>query len=180
MIPPEAIDELCVLLRVNEQDSTCAVGLVRARSAYLRGGLNRDAKTSFSAAGRAHIWWLVQDFPYTPNFWSLIDQKTREYIMQPRGGTGRLARLFASCLELPISRVVIASIAAQDDFMKRIRRNGGARDVLAPEGIAVLYSETDRELMQTLGLRFGYREFLSCRPKDQVQERLLRQAGHID
>lgn len=180
MIPPEAIDELCVLLRVNEQDSTCAVGLVRARTDYLRGGQNRDAKTSFSAAGRANIWWLVQDFPYTPNFWSLIEQETREYIMQPRGGTERLARLFASCLEMPISRVVIASIAAQDDFMKRLRRNGGARDVLAPEGIAILYSETDRELMKALGLSFGYREFMSCRPKDEDQATKLRQAGHID
>lgn len=180
MIPPEAIGELCVLLRVNEVDSTCAVGLVRARPDYLRGGQNRDAKTSFSAAGREHIWWLVQDFAYTPNFWSRIDLETRAYIMQPRGATARLARLFASCIEMPISRVVIASIASQDDFMKRIRRNGGARDILAPRGIAILYSETDRELMKALGLRFGYREFLSFKPINDDQARLLRQAGHID
>lgn len=180
MIPPEAIGQLCILLRVNELDSTCAVGLVRARPPYLRGGQNRDAKTSFSAAGREHIWWLVQNFAYTPNFWSCIDRETREHIMQPRGGTARLARLFASCLETPISRVVIASIAAQDDFMKRIRRNGGARDILAAEGIAILYSETDRELMKALGLRFGYREFLSFRPKSENQARLLRHARHID
>lgn len=180
MIPPEAINELCILLRVNEEDSTCAVGLVRARTTYLRGGQNRDAKTSFSAAGRENIWWLVQNFAYTPNFWSRIGRETRDHIMQPRGGTERLARLFASCLETPISRVVIAGIAAQDDFMKRIRRNGGARDILAPRGIAVLYSENDRELMKALGLSFGSREFMSFRAKDQSQAGLLRQAGHID
>lgn len=180
MIPPEAIDQLCVLLRVNEAKSTCAVGLARVKPAYLRGGQNRDAKTSFSAEGRGNIWWLVQDFPYTPNFWSLIDRQTREYIMQPRGGTKRLVRLFASCIEMPISRVVIANIAAQDDFMKRVRRNGGARDALAAEGIAILYSETDRELMKALGLRFGYREFLSFKPKDPKQTQLLRAASKID
>lgn len=76
--------------------------------------------------------------------------------------------------------MLIASIAAQDDFMKRIRRNGGARDILAPRGIAILYSETDRALMKRLGLTYGYREFLSHRPRDAEEAALLRAAGHID
>ena len=180
MIPPEAIDQLCVLLRVNELRSTCAVGLARARPAYLRAGLNRDAKTSFSAAGTRNIWWMVVDFAYTPNFWTQIDFTLREAIMAPRGGTERLAVLFENCLETPVSRVLIASIAAQDDFMKRIRRNGGARDLLAPKGIAILYSETDRDLMDQLGISFGKREFVSYRPKNADEENLLREAGHID
>lgn len=180
MIPPEAIDQLCILLRINEIASTCAFGLIRARADYLTAGQNRDAKKSISAAGRANIWWMVQDFSYTPNFWNHIDQNLREEIMGHRGGTGRLASLFEHCLETPVSRVLIASIAAQDDFMKRIRRNGGARDILAPKGIAILYSETDHDVMQQLGLTFGYREFLSYRPKDEKEAVLLRAAGHID
>lgn len=180
MIPPEAIGQLCVLLRVNEVRSTCAVGLVRARPEYLRAGTNRDAKTSFSAAGRRHIWWLVLDFPYTPNFWSLVSPELRSQIMSPRGGTERISILFEHCLETPVSRVLISSIAAQDDFMKRLRRNGGARDVLAPKGIAILYSETDRAVMHALGLSFGTREFMSYRPKNKAESKLLRSAGHID
>lgn len=180
MIPPEAISKLCILLRVNDSDSTCAVGLVRAWPEYLRSGQNRDAKTSFSAAGRDNIWWLVQDFPYTPNFWSLVDTTARARIMQPKGGAERIARLFSTCLETPVSRVLIASIAAQDDFMKRIRRNGGARDILAPQGIAILYSENDRALMKELGLRVGYREFMSFKPRTEKQAERLRQARHID
>lgn len=180
MIPPEAIDQFCVLLRVNEIQAKCAVGIVRARTSYLRTSVNRDAKTSFSAAGRVHIWWLVSDFDYTPNFWTLIDPGTRDEIMQPRGGTARLAVLFEKCLEVPVSRVLIAGIAAQDDFMKRIRRNGGARDVLAPKGIAVLYSENDHALMQALGLDFGYREFVSFKPRNAREAKLLKAAGHID
>lgn len=180
MIPPEAIGQLCVLLRVNEANSTCAVGLARARPDYLRPGTNRDAKTGFSAQGTRNIWWLVLDFPYTPNFWTLIDTDLRQRIMAPRGGAERLAVLFENCTETPVSRVLIASIAAQDDFMKRIRRNGGARDILAPQGIAVLYSETDRELLLRLGLRFGSREFVSYRPKGDTEAAMLRAARHID
>ncbi len=180
MIPPEAIDQFCILLRVNELQAKCAVGLVKARPAYLRGSVNRDAKTSFSAAGRAHIWWLVSDFAYTPNFWNRIDASLRDQIMQPRGGTTRLATLFENCLEVPVSRVLIAGIAAQDDFMKRIRRNGGARDILAPKGIAILYSESDHEIMQRFGLTFGSREFMSYAPKNGDEAEVLRKAGHID
>lgn len=180
MIPPEAIDQLCILLRVNEDRSTCAVGLARARKVYLRSGENRDKKTSFSADGRRNIWWMVQDFAYTPNFWTLIDVGLRGKIMAPRGGTERLTILFENCLEMPVSRVLIASIAAQDDFMKRIRKNGGARDHLAPQGIAVLYSEKDRDLMLRLGLSFGSREFVSYCAKNGTEAALLRDAGHID
>lgn len=96
------------------------------------------------------------------------------------GGTVRLATLFENCLEIPVSRVLIAGIAAQDDFMKRIRRNGGARDILAPKGIAILYSENDHKLMHELGLPVGTREFMSYAPKNSLEASLLRLAGHID
>ena len=180
MIPPEAIDQFCILLRVNEATAKCAFGLVRARPDYLRTGQNRDAKTSFSAAGTANIWWLVSDFDYTPNFWMRIDEPLRIQIISAGRGSKRLATLFENCLGTPVSRVQVAAIAAQDDFMKRLRRNNGARDLLAPKGIAILYSETDRDLMVRLGLKFGYREFVSCKPANAEQEGWLREAGKID
>jgi hypothetical protein len=180
MIPLEAIGQLCILLRVNEEQSSCAVGLVRARREYLRSGENRDRKTSFSASGTRNIWWLVQDFPYTPNFWTIVSAADREEIMASGGGKKRLAMLFERYMGVPLSRVQIQAIAAQDDFMKRIRRDGGARDILAPQGIAILYSEIDRDLMHQLGITFGYREFVSYKPKTEVEAKLLRAAGHID
>lgn len=180
MIPPEALNHLCILLRVNEIASTCAFGLVRARPDYLNPGKNRDAKSTFSASGRHNIWWLAQDYSYTPNFWTMISEQVRERIMGHGGGARRIAELFESCLETPVSRTLIASIAAQDDFMKRIRRKGGARDFLAPKGIAILYSETDRDVIKALGIRVGYREFVSYQPQSQFEVGLLRSAGHID
>jgi Restriction endonuclease NaeI len=180
MIPPEAIDQFCILLRVNEATAKCAVGLARCRKEYLRGGANRDAKTSFSAAGTANIWWLVSDFDYTPNFWTRIDDELRHRVMTSGKGSKRLAALFETCLGIPISRVQVAAVAAQDDYMKRLRKNGGARDILAPKGIAILYSETDRDLMRALGLSFGYREFVSHKPRSEAEAKLMRDAGHID
>ena len=90
-----------------------------------------------------------------------------------------MARLFQSCLEMPVSRVVIASVAAQDDFMKRLRKNGGARDLLDGLEIAILYSENDRELMRQLGLVFGSREFVAFRPRNREQADMLRRAGKL-
>ena len=180
MIPREAIDQLCILLRVNEKNAQCAVGLIRARPTYLRLGKNQDKKTSLSAAGTQNIWWVVQHFPYTPNFWTQISSDLRQQIMAPRGGKKRLAAMFENCIETPVSRVLIAGIAAQDDFMKRIRRNGGARDILAPKGIAILYANKDRDLMKQLGITFGSREFVSYRPKNAGEAAILRAAKHID
>jgi Restriction endonuclease NaeI len=157
-----------------------AIGLVRCRADYLTTKPNRDGKTTISAAGRANIWWLVSDYSYTPNFWSLIDEDLRFKIMNSGAGAKRLAALFEFCLGMPVSRVQVEAVAAQDDFMKRLRKNGGARDILAPKKIAILYSETDRELMHKLGLNFGYREFMSHRPMNIEQEELLRGAGKID
>ncbi|MGB3166121.1 MAG: NaeI family type II restriction endonuclease [Alteraurantiacibacter sp.] len=179
MIPPEAVSELCILIKVREVAALCDFGIVRARSDYLRGSQNRDAKTSFSSAGMANIWWMAKDFNYTPNFWSLTDAEQRQAIMQG-GGTQRLATLFEMFPETPISRVQIEAVAAQDDFMKRIRRNSGARDILAPKGIAILYSENDGELMRALGLKFGSREFMSYFPKSKHERALLRAANHIN
>lgn len=180
MIPREAINQLCILLRIDENKSQCAVGLARARLEYMRPGKNQDKKKSFSAAGTSNIWWLVSDFDYTPNFWLQIDEDLRGKIMGSGKGKKRLATLFENCLGMPISRVQVAAVAAQDDFMKRLRKNGGARDLLVPKGIAILYSETDRSLMQQLGLKFGYREFMSHRPLDAQQAQLLSDAGKID
>ncbi|MEP2236111.1 MAG: NaeI family type II restriction endonuclease [Alteripontixanthobacter sp.] len=180
MIPPEAFDELCILIKVNEAEAICDFGLVRARPFYLRQGANRDAKTSLSAAGMSNIWWMANRFFYTPNFWSLIDHQDREAIFKAGGGSKRVAELFRRCQEHGISRIQVVAVGAQDDAMRRVRRGGGARDILAPEGIAILYSEIDAELMRELGISVGKREFVSYSPKNEGEVDLLRQANHID
>ena len=46
------------------------------------------------------------------------------------GGSQRLAALFEQNQGVRISRQRIQDVADQLDYMKRIRRNGGARDIL--------------------------------------------------
>lgn len=180
-IPQEAFGHPCLLLKENERTAQCSVGLIIARDAYLNPGTNRDAKRSFSAAGLQNVWWLLKDHPYPPNFFEMMPLKQRQAIMNAGGGTARLAALFEAVLEKPISRVIVQAIAQQDDYMKRVRRNGGARDVLAPKGIAILWGGADKNLIEKLKLGpVGPDEFISYDPTDPAEIALLRGAGHID
>jgi hypothetical protein len=68
----------------------------------------------------------------------------------------------------------VATVAVQDDYMKRVRDGGGARDRLRAEGIVILGDYAgDQVLASALGLpRPGSGEFISAR--------LTRAAGGPD
>lgn len=177
MIPPEAVGQLCILLKANEGTALCSFGLIRARPAYISASVNRDSKKSVTAAGKLNIWWMVKDFPYTPNFWNIVSAADRVKIFTLRG-TQAIAYLFEHYQKVSVSRIQIAAIARQDDFMKRVRRNGGARDILDQKGIHLFYSETDRAVMTALGLQFGAREFMSFKPTTQSEHQILKTFGY--
>ncbi len=101
--------------------------------------------------------------------------------MEAGGGTLRLAALFSAVQKRPISRLLVQAVAQQDDYMKRIRRNGGARDLLAPQGIALLWGQADRDLIAKLKLGpVGPDEFISYKPIATAEIELLQKARHID
>jgi hypothetical protein len=180
-IPEEALSRACVLIRENEFRAICSVGLIVAESKYLNPGMNKDRKRTISAFGMQNIWWILRDMPYPPNFWEALPLESRHAIMAPAGGARRLAELFERVQGRPIARSTVADICQQDDPMKRIRRNGGARDFLAQKGIAILYAGYDRELVQKLGLPdLKKDEFISHKPISEEQRILLKIAGHID
>lgn len=90
-----------------------------------------------------------------------------------------LASHFQNNLGVPVTRQIIQSIANQLDYMKRIRRNGGARDILDPLGIALLWGKGDANLIQALGLGpVTEDEFISYRPANSQEKQLIRQNGH--
>ena len=64
-----------------------------------------------------------------------------------------------------VSRTVVATVAMQDDYMKRVRGGGGARDQLRAEGIVIFGDYAgDQVLAAALGLpRPGPGEFVSAR-----------------
>ena len=179
-IPPEAIGHPCILIRSNETKALCSVGLLVIREVFLNPGKNRDQKKTISKAGMSHVRWILQDTPYPQNFWEFIEPAIHKAITSPRGGTARLAELFRLVQKRPISRTIVESVAQQKDSLKRLRKNGGARDQLAREGIAIFWGKNDRDLIDRLGLPFcSTDEFVAYQPQLENEIQWVRDAGHL-
>lgn len=181
MIPDEASDKPCILVASDDIRARCFLGIIVARPAYLTAGANKDNKRSVSAAGMAHIHWLLHDCPYPPNFWEDVPVKTAQYIMLGRSGNERLIRLFTELPDRPIHRDIVHGVARQKDYMKRLRRNGGARDTLAANDIAILSGAYDTTVIQLLGLHsVAADEVISHKAKDTKEATYMRRVGCID
>lgn len=181
MLPKEVLNRPALLVRSSEKTALCDVGVVICRPEYLRLSTNQDGKGQLLAAQHVNIWWILRKHPYPPNFWEVLSVADRNEIMLARGGTNRIAALFEKVQGRPISRQQVSALAQQHDYMKRIRRNGGARDILAPKGIALLWGQRDRALIEQLDLgAVTADEFISFKPTAAEDVALLRDAGHID
>lgn len=181
MIPNEAIGHPCLLIHENEMGSECSFGIFIAKSEYLTKGANRDGKVSVSKFGKQNIHWILFRHPYPDNFWKQIEPHTRKWIVAPRSGNKRLERLFIKLLALPIPRRIVEGVAAQADFMKRIRVNGGVRDILGPQGIAVLNGVKDNDLLKQLDMPpIKSNEFISIPIRDETTRHVLMESKRHD
>ena len=171
-LPPEAVDHICLVITANDATSTWAAGLVRVREAYLRGKPNRDAKRQLAAASRVHVRQLWPGHGHlAENLFLHIDPAVRELIFGAKAkhgslhGQARTNQLFRTVQHRIIRRAELATVAQQDDFMKRARGNGGARTQLRPEGFLVLgHQENDPLVAAALGLPVPKKgEFVSGR-----------------
>lgn len=139
MIPPEAHGHLCLLVWAEDsKEPKWSVGLVRATVERLNTGGNRDKKATFNEAGRNAIVWLFEDAALPPNVLLQIDRSVVDRILGQKSGQKRINELFRNTLGMRVGRAVVATVAQQDDYMKRVRGNGGARTDLQPEGIMIL------------------------------------------
>lgn len=139
MIPPEARNRICMVVSaLDGPHPEWSVGLVRATDARLNTGGNRDAKATLNESGRAAIRWLWRDAPLPGNVLLQLPEATVERIMSHLSGSKRINELFRLAQGRIIRRTVIATVAQQDDYMKRVRANGGARTALKKEGILIL------------------------------------------
>jgi len=154
MIPSEAVGQLCLLLHSSDEDSSWSCGLIRALPEHLRSGGNRDSKTSLTAFARDHhIYWLFRELPLPENVLLHLAQPDRDAIFRAGSGQARVDELFRRVQRRAIGRGVVATVAQQSDYMKRVRGNGGSRTRLAPEGILVLGdSSLHREYADLLGV----------------------------
>lgn len=164
-IPPEAVDHICLLVTANDERSRWSMGLLRIKEERLNLGRNRDRKATLNQEGRDAITWLFDDAELPPNILLQLPRETVDMIMSRKSGQQRVNELFRSALGMRVGRGVVATVAQQADYMKRVRGNGGARTSLQPAGIVILgQSLAHRSIARDLGLPIpGRGEFVSAR-----------------
>lgn len=140
MIPPEAMGHLLLGLWGSDEAGIWSAGLIRASEEVLsKSEGNRDRKRWLSKAGKLAIHWIYYEQPLPENALLHIPEPHVDEIFScSKSGSKRVDMLFRLAQERPISRNVVATVAQQDDYMKRIRGNGGSRSNLRSEGIVIL------------------------------------------
>ena len=168
MVPLEAVGQILLVLTADDSTSSWSMGVVRATPERLRGGGNRDAKTSFTAEARNGITWLYRDAPLKENVLLHMPPEDVDRIFAEKSGLRRLETLFRLCQDTVLSRNVIATVGhGLDDPLRRVRSgSSGARGRLAEEGITILGGQEadDLELARELDLpHLEKGEFLATR-----------------
>lgn len=183
MIPFETYsrEEPVLVIASDAKARTSSMGVLIARDAYL-GAPNRDRKRAVLAAARSEVLWIIEDMTWPVSRWDGLDMgRFRELRSSIRKGSDRAAAFFRENLERPTHRsVVLALLHDQYDPMKRLRGNGGARDELRADSIALLSTRYDRSLLKQMKRPAEKDEFIAVRPANATERSLLRERGKID
>lgn len=182
MIPPETFrnSEPCLLILTATEHRYCSMGLIVAREDYLNAP-NRDGKRSVKSGAFADILWLVEKEPLPESRWSQIDMVRFRELRKIKGGALRAAAFFRENLQVMVHRSIVQGLLFdQKDYMKRIRGNGGAKDLLEVEDIAILSGAYRRDPIKALGLpKCHAEEHVSFR-FNYEQRKILHSAGYFD
>jgi Restriction endonuclease NaeI len=176
MIPPEAVGQIILGLWASDDKGKWSLGLVRADDQLLTSSRgNRDLKRRLSAVGKAAVTWLFRDRELPENALLRIPPANVTRIFTcSKFGTKRVDMLFRLAQQRIISRTVVATVAQQEDYMKRVRGNGGSRSSLRPEGIVIIGQyESHRRIAQALAVR-------TPGPGESVSVRLARRLPRHD
>jgi len=186
-IPQETYrsSEPCLLMAVDEEAHTCFLGLIIARPEYLHGGKgNRDTKKGVSKAGFGNILWVVNGAPFPPSRFSGLNMDRFRELRKSLLGNERVAQFCRENLRRIVHRDVMeALLFDQYDYMKRLRANGGAPDILRREGIAILIGTylTDRRLAAKLEFpHLKADEVVAVAPRSAKERALMQGAGLVD
>ncbi|MFE1403762.1 NaeI family type II restriction endonuclease [Streptomyces sp. NPDC058770] len=149
MIPPEALDEICLVVWADDHKSQWSAGLLRADRKKLTtsGNItkkgNRDGKFRLTKENHSLVQWIWDEEKLEENLLLHIDQECLKQILSAGAssrrsqGQARVSELFRKVQCRRISRTVVRTLAQQKDYMKRVRYNGGARTALKNEGILI-------------------------------------------
>lgn len=176
MIPPEAVGQILLGLWASDDRGLWSLGLIRATDQVLTSATgNRDRKRWLSPVGKAAISWLYRNRPLPENALLRIPPRDVDQIFGcSEHGAGRVDMLFRLAQRRIISRTVVATVAQQDDYMRRVRSNGGSRGRLRREGIVIFGDyHSHRHAARQLGLAAPTPE-----SGESVSVRLARQRPH--
>ena len=125
-IPPEAVDEICLVACFREKDHCVSVGLVRATEDALNAGKNRDKKRGLSLIGKSRIRWLIKDAVADSSiigFMAGLSPDLRQAITDTHvGAQTRQNRLFSNLVDLPIPETLVEAISQpHKDWTRRLR-----------------------------------------------------------
>ena len=176
MIPPEAVGHVILGLWASDDQGLWSLGLIRAADQVLTAATgNRDRKRWLSPVGKAAITWLYRNKPLPENALLRIPPRDVDKIFGcSEHGTRRVDMLFRLAQRRIISRTIVATVAQQDDYMRRVRGNGGSRGSLRREGIVIFGDyRSHRHAARQLGL-------VAPTPEsgESVSVRLTRQRRH--
>lgn len=182
MIPQETYSrsEPCILVAVDETRREAWLGLFVARPEYLSLP-NRDKKCGIKKSAYIHIRWLAQGLRFPIDRWESINMERFRYLRVIPGGSERAATFFEENLRRPIHRSVLqALLYDQKDYMKRLRGNLGAKDLLKPKSIALLSGAYDNPLIRQLGMQEIDRdEFVAVDVRSELDRTVLAAANRI-
>ncbi|GID94541.1 NaeI family type II restriction endonuclease [Amorphoplanes digitatis] len=152
MLPPECFNHLLLVATSSDENGTWSLGIVRASEANRRETSNRDRKTQLNQRGASQIQWLFRNAQLPPNILLSLDAATIAKIFASSSGQARINNLCRLVTGRRIGRNTIATVAQQDDYMARLRDNGGgARTVLRKEGYLIAGDyEVHRRIAKTL------------------------------
>jgi hypothetical protein len=147
-----------VLLWANDVVGKCGFGLLRIRNTRHR----QDAGAEIDLDD---ILWVHREVPLHPNVLVQLPTPIQSRIFSYSSGQDRVNELFRVAIGHRITKVVVATVARQEDYLKRVRSNGGARSDLRAEGIVILgdapiHAEMARSLEVAVP---GRGEFVSLR-----------------
>ena len=159
MLPPEVIGHFALLITASDETGQMSVGVTYVSPASVSQGANRDLKSTLNRGARSAIHWIVAESPFPENTLLRIAPSDAVAVTRARhngvavSGQQRVDELFRRAQGRRISRNVIATVAQQDDFMKRVRSNGGSRSRLAQEGYLLLgHYQNHRKVAAALGV----------------------------
>ncbi|MGW3657520.1 NaeI family type II restriction endonuclease [Streptomyces sp. NPDC005151] len=163
MIPPEALDEICLVVWADDHKELglWSAGLFRAdRQKLTMSGKvtkkgNRDGKFRLTKDHHSMVTWLWHREQLKENLLLHLDSSVRSKILSPRSGQRKVNELFRQVQRRRIDRNVVRTLAQQYDYMARVRddKDGTrARPALRQKGIIITGdSANHRAVAEALG-----------------------------